>query len=233
MIRITRKEVLNNILQIKDNLLKSKKVLLNRKTGAIQFQDKALFHPADPWREIHIQVDSLAHFAAKNERDEPLKSSELEPVAWRIMTETLEALNLITSLHPEETALESLSKINLLASLEKIEELPGWKGKINRFKAEEKLFDQPYGTYLLRYPDTITQTMAEALAQSNQMDITPYLITIKGMHSSISEVLLLQTNQGWTVYRDNPDLKDLEYFYFNSIQGALKKLLPKAHLPLH
>jgi hypothetical protein len=64
------------------------------------------------------------------------------------------------------------------------------------------------------------------------MAVQPFLVTIRDTEEKIDEALLLQTNRGWTVYRDNPDLTDSEYLYFTSLQEALKQLEKRAQQPL-
>jgi hypothetical protein len=257
-IQISRREVLNNIIRFKDNLLIQKessrqekgakrlyRAHLNRQTGDLRFVEKgAHLQRNKEWREVQINVDEdenyLAHFDARDEKNQPLEPSEIEPLAWHIFAETLDTLNLIASQHPltepqmlpEEAALEDLSEIHLAAITSKVQETPGWKGEIDRMEAEKKLQHQLPGTYLFRSADAITRVLAKELAHANHMAVQPFLVTIRDTEEKIDEALLLQTNRGWTVYRDNPDLTDSEYLYFTSLQEALKQLEKRAQQPL-
>jgi hypothetical protein len=79
----------------------------------------------------------------------------------------------------------------------------------------------------------MTQWQVSNLAKSNQMAITPYLITIKDGHNKMAEQLILYTNRGWTIYRDNPNLNNTKYYsYFDSLEEAIKQLEPRAIIPL-
>ncbi len=258
-IRISRREVLNNIIRLKDKLSDEKedfnqgkwgkrfyRALLNRQTGDLRFLDeKAQIVPSTEWQEIQIDVEGNAnqpaHFDVRDRKNQPLKSKGVTPLAWRIMAETLETLNLIAAHHPplkrdllpEEAALEDLSEIHLVQSKDNIEEMPGWKGDIDRIDAELHLEQQPAGTYLLRHAGNMTQLLASNLAKSNQTKVDPYLITIKDVDNKMAEQLILQTDQGWTIYRDNPNLNDTKYYsYFSSFHEALRNLEPRAKMAL-
>ena len=123
VIEITRREVLNNLIRFKDNLLemhaKEKaevkkggrvyKVLLNRRTGDMRFAQKissleqhfprkAKGSPED-WKEIHILVQQKSdrdpvHFEVVDAYDKELSQVDMEPLAWRIARETLDVLNI-------------------------------------------------------------------------------------------------------------------------------------------
>jgi hypothetical protein len=261
-VRISRREVLNNIIRLKDQLLEQKEereerkpeilenrwytAFLNRQTGDIRFnQEIDKFRPREEWIEIRIQVEvrenKSARFDARNEKNQPFKTGGLAPLARRIVVETLETLNSIAREHPpktpdilpEEAALEDLSEIHLSEIKDTMEEMPGWCGEIDRIKAEKKLQNQPLGTYLLHGTGPITRIVVLRLSDSNQMTVKACLITIKDIDKKISEQLILQTDLGWTIYRNNPNLKDLkEYTYFNSLPEALRNLELRAKTPL-
>lgn len=122
VIEITRREVLNNLIRFKDNLLemhaKEKtggrkeervyKVLLNRRTGDMRFAQKissleqhfprkAKGSPED-WKEVRLIVEQKSsqapvHFEVRDTHNKELKPADVEPLAWRIANETLEVLN--------------------------------------------------------------------------------------------------------------------------------------------
>lgn len=267
-IHISRREVMNNIIRFKDNLLDFKeeeknkqknlekrlyRALVNRKTGDIRFISNGLgldlknSHKEqllEDWQEIQIDVETTAknqaHFEAKDKHDNALQSNKLEPLAWHILHETLETLNHMAILHtaessqilPEEAALQDLSDIHLSTMHGTIQEIRGWKGSIDRVGAEIQLKDQPIGTYILRSGDDLTRITATRLADANKMTIEPYICTCVEKNKKISDVLLLHTPQGWTLYRDNPDLFDPEYVYVLSLHGVLMHLHKIAKYPL-
>ncbi len=283
---ISRREVLNNLIHFKDNLLEMRgeegrhqdqgeereeekkegkmgertyKVLLNRKTGDMRFAQKisALEHriarkgtkkeSAEDWKEIHIVVQQksardVPHFEVRDTHNHSLKlkPSDLDPLAWRIASETLDILNKKAKevkghpeMLPEEAVLQDLSSIRLSPQKEQIEDLPGWMGSMSRIAAEEKLMRKPVGTYLLREGDEITISMAFHFSEENFLSIHPYVLTVVEKDQKISEFLLLQTDQGWTFYHDDPNLKDREiYRYYPSAQALLRSLNQIAKHPI-
>jgi len=275
VLEITRREVLNNLIRFKDNLLERRdernqqqeeqkkkkertyKVLLNRRTGDMRFAQKisSIEHhisqktshkgvPED-WKEIHLIVEQKSghdpvHFEVLDNQNHPLKPADLDPMAWRIASETVSVLNLKakevkempSDQLPEEAVLHDLSSIHLAPTKQQIEDLPGWVGSLNRLDAEKKLIGKPVGTYLLREGDEITVSISFRFAEENLFSIHPYLMTVVEKEEKISDILLLQTDKGWTLYHDNPDLKDSDYHYHPSPQGLIHTLSHTAKHPL-
>lgn len=281
---ISRREVLNNLIRFKDNLLEMRgeerehrqddepgeenrgkkgkrtyKVLLNRKTGDMRFAQKISSleqhiarkgtkkgESAEDWKEIHLIVQQksardAAHFEVTDSNNASLKPADIDPLAWRIASETLNVLNekakevqgKYEKILPEEAALLDLSSIHLQTQKGAIEDLPGWKGSLSRKNAEEFLDGKPVGTYLLREGDEITVSIAFHFSEENLLSIHPYLLTVVEKDQKIADILLLQTNKGWTLYHDDPNLKDLDlYHYYPSAEAILHSLRSVAILPL-
>lgn len=277
---ISRREVLNNLIRFKDNLLEMRgedrqkqsdgrgeeekkkrgrrtyQVLLNRRTGDMRFAQKITSlerHIArkktqkeapEDWKEIRIIVHQeatpeAAHFEARDTQNSSLKASDIDPIAWRIASETLDVLNtraeqVKPSDQPiEEAVLNDLSSIHLAAQKERIEELPGWQGALSRIDAERKLKGKPIGTYLMREGDELTLSISFHFAEENRLSIHPYLLTVVERENKIVDILLLQTNKGWLLYHDDPNLKDpILYHYHASAQGLLHSLGQRARHPL-
>jgi hypothetical protein len=271
--RITRREVLHNLIRFKDNLLELRategnelkkgnerhyKALLNRKTGDIRFTKKisAIEHhisrsgpkkeSVEDWSEILILVHQKSPFDAAqfefvDSRRKPLKPSELESLAWRIASETLEVLNQKGEsvkgkqgdLLPEEAVLKDLSQIHLSPHTEGIEDLPGWMGSMSRMDAEKTLEKKVIGTYLLRQGDEITVSIAFHFSKENLLSIRPYLLTVVEAGDKISDILLLETAKGWTLYQDDPNFKDEQLYHFHpSAKALLQALHSIARFPL-
>ncbi len=275
---ISRREVMNNLIRFKDNLLEMRgedrqrqdqeqeeeeqerkyKVLLNRKTGDMRFaqkissleyriaKKKGKEESIEDWKEVQIIVQQSnshdpAHFEVRDSSDHSLKPSDIDPLAWRIASETLDILNKKAKevkktdgeMLVEEAVLQDLSSIHIASPKEQIEDLPGWMGSISRIEAERRLENKPVGTYLLREGDEITLSIAFHFSEENRLSVRPYLLTIVEKEQKIADILLLYTNKGWTFYHDDPNLKDLiAYHYFPSPQSLLHQLYPLAQYPL-
>ena len=101
--------------------------------------------------------------------------------------------------------------------------MPGWKGDIERVDIEKRLENEKLGTYVLHRDKMWNEVMK----------VETYLITVKEEDKKIAEQMIVHTKWGWTVYRDNPDLNDIEYYkYFNNFEEALHRLIPNAKIPL-
>ncbi len=113
-----------------------------------------------------------------------------------------------------------------------MEDLPGWCGFITRVEAEKRLMKSPVGTYLLREGDGITMCFTFHLEEENHAPLHSYVMTLVEEEEKISDLLILQTNRGWSLYRDNPDLQDpVDYSYYSSPR-ALIESLKKAKQPI-
>lgn len=263
-------EVLNNLTHFRDHLTQSHgeqarvfpertyKALLNRKTGALRFTQKIthLEHRMAPkgnkreviedWKPILIVVHQktaadLARFEVSDSHHHALKPSELETMAWKVASATIDILNTKAkeqrgqnpNMLPEEAILQDLSAIRLPSQKDQIENLVGWMGSLSRIDAEKILTGKPVGTYLLREGDDITVSIAFHLTEENFISIRPYLLTVVEKDEKISDVLLLQTDKGWTLYEDDPNLEDSElYHFFDSPQALIHHLNQTARFPL-
>ncbi len=240
---------------------RSYKVLLNCKTGDMRFAKKisSLEHhisrsrkvgrgetPGD-WKEIQIIVSQetpaeVAHFEVLDAKNRSLNPADIEPLAWKIASETLDILNQKAEqvkgenkdLLPEEVVLKDLSSIHISVSKDRIEDLPGWMESLSRIEAEQMLQGKPVGTYLLREGDELTVSISFHVAEENLLQIRPYLLTVVEQEGKVSDILLLQTGKGWTLYQDDPNLKDpVLYKYFSSPQGLLRQISGIARFPLN
>ncbi len=265
-IEITRREVMNNIIRFQDTLLKSKghpqelgkgrsyPVMLNFRTGDFRFAEEMSnleHHFASPqtikqkaaleeWRNVQLQIwqRTKNHWECTlcDETDHKLRPRNLEPLAWRIIEETVDVLNEIlqaqapktTESLPEKAALTDLSAIHLSTHPGSIEDLPGWKGPLDRFEAEASLKKAPKGTYVLRSGDEETKAVAFQLSQENGVRVKAYVCTVVESEKKISDILILHSVNGWTLYDDNPDLTDSQYIYSPSPQGVMLQLHDRA-----
>ena len=263
-IGISRREVLNNLIRFKDSLLEFReeelsekkgkkriyKAFFNRKTGDLRFAQKineSHFSSKgkskgslDDWKEIHLIVrEEEEHpFEIFDGEDHPLNSREIAPLAWRILSETLNVLNqkaqeaeIGSDLLMEEFILRDLSSIHLAPRSSHIEDLPGWEGSLSREGAEKKLAGKSVGNYLLREGDELTLSIAFHLEEEERSYVHPYLLTFVDREEKISEILILHTSKGWTFYCDDPDLKQPFYHYYFSVEDLLGALHSVAQTP--
>jgi len=258
-IQITRREVLNNLMRFRDNLLAKRasesepdeervySAFFNRHTGDIQFETGAHEEriryggaPAD-WKEIHFLVagdpDSV-RFRLTGSRGEPFNPVDFDPLAIRILFETLNALNRLAFLYshpkaqqPEAALLEHIGQIHVSPIHESVEKRPEWAGGLTRLEAERELANRMPGSFLLHHGDEVVGWIARVLAETNNVSIKVYVATFVEQGKKISDSLLIQTEWGWTVCRDESDLSDPVYQYNPSLDALLESLRDRAIQP--
>jgi hypothetical protein len=232
--------------------------LLNRHTGDMRFAEKisTLEHHIqnkpgqskkrasfEDWKEILLtaeEKDGHVHFEVLEGSGAELKSKEIDPIAWRIASETLAVLNAMgeayremgLDLLPEDAALADLSEIKWTPVTGQIESMAGWQGKMGRIEAEQKLQHKAVGTYLFREADELDRSIAFHLAKENQIQIHFYLLTVVEEEAKISDKLILYSERGWTLYNDEPDLDSLVYHYYPTIEALLESMKSSAKKPL-
>ncbi|OGN65268.1 MAG: hypothetical protein A3E80_00100 [Chlamydiae bacterium RIFCSPHIGHO2_12_FULL_49_9] len=267
-IKISRREVLNNLIRFKDNLLdmredgalgkgkaRSYRVLLNRHTGDMRFEKKitSLEHhlsskgrssgSAHDWIEVRLLVEKERAkgvcFELCDAEGESILPQALDPIAWKVASETLHVLNIKGKgvkekgeMLAEEIVLHDLSSIHISTQSENIEDFPGWAGSIDRLDAERRLFGRPEGTYILRNGDQLTLSMTFHFSEENHITVRPFILTVVEREKKISDILLLETEKGWVLYEDDPDLKDPYYHYHESLRALFKLLCERAKYPL-
>lgn len=262
-IEIHRHEVLDNIIRFRNNLLETRKkkeellgkersytALVNRHTGDIRFalnlKELKQKEFAD-WQEIHFLVQETAEkisFNVSDEKGTALLPSELDPIALRILFETLDALNKLAALYhrqktleilPEDAALQDLSSIHLSEiskTAEILETMPGWAGKISRLDAEKKLLPKEIGSYLLREPQEIEKEVVEQFSKTNRVPVEGYILTFLEEKKKISEFLCIHTKHGWAFCHDLADLNAPIYQYYPTLQALLASLQGKIKNPI-
>ncbi len=239
-IQVSRQEVLNNLIRFKENLLSKRETKIeplfpkriytaeiNRSTGEIRFAEKV---ETRGWQEIHFVVEDkqqTVHFHVTGPKDLALKPTDLDPLAVRILFETLDALNELASQYrpsaetpPEKEVLQHIAALHVAPAQESIESMQGWSGPLSRLEAEKILFGRPIGTYLLREGDW-GDVVAKAFAETNKMPMKGYILTFVEGEDKISDRLLLQTPWGWTIACDNSDLSSPVYEYHQSLNALL------------
>lgn len=261
VIPISRREVLNNLIRFKENLLDKQRgapfpkeriytSLINRHTGDIRFTQKIEILSREfpkqkneniaDWQEIYFEAEGdgkSVQFHLTDEQRKPLNAKDFDPLAVRILFETLDVLNKLASLYhaisgilPEKEALQHLSDLHIAPIRESIEHVAGWSGYLSRVDAETKLRGHPVGTYLIRKGESFEENLAIRIGKANHMTIHVCNVTFVEGTKKISDYLLIQTDMGWAVCRDEMDLS--LYQYHPTLQALLDTLKSKIKTPL-
>lgn len=266
VIEISHKKVLSNLIRFKETLesrseLATKKredkervylILLNLETGDIRFAQKISElesqFPRTPvegesyrhWKQVRLVVQEqggATHFDVCDANEKPIGPSDVElPVAWTIVSETMNVLNTIAKvtqvaaggLLPEDAILSSanLSSIQIAPSHDRIEDLKEWVGRLDRDGAERLLLHKPVGAYVLRELDPIMDCTVNALKRNNKIDfLKSCLLTIVEEKNKISDMLLIRTKKGWIAYQDDVDFNSPIYVYHALVQSLLHEII--------
>lgn len=90
---------------------------------------------------------------------------------------------------------------------------------MDRSGAEKELSSAPPGAFLFRPVDPLLLPMVRSLEAANDLAIHPYVFSYVSEEGGVKELLLLQTQRGWTVYKDCP--------YLTSFSSRVRDLLFK------
>ena len=198
-------------------------------------------HVSD-WESLQLCVGveyGHIHFALKPGETKELQKPGFERIAIQVLIETIDALNRLAAEYgqgaktvSEVDVVRDLSEVYFEPVAVRIDDLPGWVGAVERIDAEKMLQRRQNGTYLLRSAPPATQAIAFHLAEENRIDVKAYLCTVVESHQKIADILLLDTEKGWTTYQDNPNLLAPIYQYHANIQALLHALHGRAKHPL-
>lgn len=191
----------------------------------------------EEWKAVRILVkEKNSSFELLDNANHRFDLAGMERIAGKVTQETMHLLNQrakIIKRNPEKTSLEEAVLSDLSAfrvKRENIKDFPGWMGSISRIEAEKRLAGKPAGTYLLRKGDGVNESIGKNLSDMYQQQIFPFLLTVAQVGGGVSEFLLLQTDWGWTLYKDDPYLE--EYEYFEKLSSLLTRIYPIAKNPL-
>lgn len=231
-IEVTNQKVIENLIRFKNCIssyrgrksdnLREYKVLVDCKTGEMNFAKKISDIEQSiakqkktsigEWKEVKILVRQQPDTAACEIQ---IQIDGVEGEALRVVKETERVLNQkmreteppSRGALPEEAALRDLSSIQVVG--EHIRKLPGWVGSKSRMEAETLLKGKAVGTYVIRSSDEDTSLMIRNLPKIN---IEYCIVTYADEEEKISEYLVLKTDSGWIVYRDDPILDNYKAF---------------------
>lgn len=244
-IRISKQEVFNNLLQFKVSLAHlgprgRYPVLLNRHTGGLRFGhteiDSALI--GGEWEQVDlVEGKEAGHVVLRCDvirSESDAARIQVDAAAASVLLETLKILNLLSEMARGAiaAALERLEEVEVEVQRERIESLPGWHGRMSRLEAERELEGRGSGVYLIRVDGSLIDAVANSFARANKIAVKFYLLTFNSRKGQISELMLIETQWGWTICRDDSNLASLSYSYSKSPSELLKTLGSQIQFPV-
>lgn len=217
---------------------------VNRATGKLFFEESSVKGDSleqQEWKPIliHYEFDSregelLFEIDEAEHQHALFKTDDLSPLACRIMFQTLKVLNELC--HRLKGPSDPESKISVLTRLKIDTGLPhpdrnliisAWH-QVDRFGAEDLLWNRPVGTYLFR-KDEYAKILEFQLAQQLGKKIKCVTLTLREPDSKIAEFTLVHHEHYWQVYDDDPSLEQKNY---SNINDLIKSFTPQLKYPL-
>lgn len=164
------------------------------------------------WKPIIITVDLDKHeinVYEKQPTEKVFNCSELTPLAYRIMSETLGVLK---QLSRQVYDLKELSYFELDPSMEAVESRDiihlAWH-QVSRAEAEKLLAGQPQGTYIFR-KDEYAGVLEQELAAEHKTPIKCITLSYIDRKQCIRDYTIVKFHTRWLIYND-PTLTSASY----------------------
>jgi|GEM_PF-2571421 len=256
-IRISRREVFNNLVRIKDSILakgyeegvqaspkRRYPAFVNRHTGDLRFGDAEQdpYFIEENWEKLELtSVDEAdtVRFAVSSSLSEKIPPDlRADSAALKILFETMDILNQLAAQFEKKAEQVTngdvpfrLTDVHVLSEPERIDSLPGWRGEMTRIEAESNLENKSPGAYLLRKENTLLDEIAGHFTAANEIPLQFYLLTFNGPSGKISDLMMIETQWGWTFCQGEPDLAKPCYRYESSPSALLRTLGRQIHSP--
>lgn len=202
---------------------KSYTALVNRITGAMRFSEMKGLDSRE-WKQIVIHIDldrrDLRVFKEGSQKEEAFEYKDLEPTAYRIMTETLTVLQ--GAAH-KINALEELGQleVELFLALPMNSDLihEAWH-QLDRAEAESLLQQYSPGAYFFR-KDSYAKILENELENVHQKPVKCLTLTFLDPQGVIRDLTVISYEHRWVFYDGDPNLKGAS---FESIEDLLSSM---------
>lgn len=227
---------------------KSYHAFINRVTGDILFSEFVLDKKQlqnKTWKPIclHLNVedpdtDRVVFEITEEGKNETLfHCDDLHPAAYRIMSETMKTLNMISNhmIHPPtmEKVFKEISQLQiedaplLIPGKDIIHE--AWH-QLNRIQAEELLNRYPIGSFFFRKGEYVPE-LEGPLREQFREKVMCFTLTYSEPNRKITDLTIVKKGDRWFIYNDDPTLSGASYSTINSLLDSLRSqlLIPILH----
>jgi hypothetical protein len=202
---------------------------VNRLTGAMRFSDKAGVEERE-WKPLIMQIDLSKHelLVSEGSRD-VFTYDDLEPTAYRIMSETFHVLE---ELAHEVHDLKELAQFELEPAMPSLQSRDciheAWH-QVDRVGAEELLKEQTAGVYLFR-KDTYAHMLERELTLALKTPVKCLTLSYTDDHYQVHDLTLVSFQGRWLIYNDDPNLSGRSYRTISDLLASITPKLMKALL---
>lgn len=200
--------------------------VVNRVTGAMRFSNMEELNPKD-WKHISINIDLDGHDVSvyeESEKNKAFECNDLEPLAYRIMSETLNLLKLIVE---QSKSLKDISQIELepsrgpVISRDIIHE--AWH-QLDRIGAEALLKKHALGTYFFR-KDHYASVLEKELSIAHRKSIKCVTLTFLDVQQVIRDRTIVKYDDHWLFYNDDPLLSEQKFETVGELLASMESTL--------
>ncbi len=224
------KIILKKATQLQGNPLKvdettqSILVFIHRSKGEIRFFDHyaETLNPGE-WTCIRFHFSpspiSQESFSVdiSNVNEKYFSWEELQPEAFFNLKETIKTIQFISLFLPKLKNLSSILKefslTNLDVLLNRFQNQDivheAWHD-LTRKECEQLLLNHPPGVFLFR-KDEFASILEGELSLAHKQKISCITLSFVSSPKKISDLTLVKTNEGWSLYNDSPDLEEVRY----------------------
>ncbi len=218
-----------------DKSTQSVLVFLHRAKGEIRFFDNYA-EPLDPkeWTCIrfHFSPSTISQESfsldISNVNEKHFSWKELEAEAFFNLKETIKTMQFISRFLPKLKSFPSILKEFSLTNLDTLlSHLPGqdiiheaWHD-LTRKECEQLLLSRPPGVYLFR-KDEFASILEEELSSTHSQKISCTTLSYVSSVKKISDLTLVKTKDGWSIYTGNPNLEEARYPTVDSLIDSMK-----------
>lgn len=204
--------------------IRSCDAVVNRVTGAMRFSEMAGLNPNE-WKHIVIQINLNAQdvqvFEEKG-KEGSFECKDLEPTAYRIMTETLRVL---------QQLIGQLKDFKELSYFE-IEASPGGRQDIvheawhqlDRAEAESFLKEHTTGTYFFR-KDRYAALLEHELTEAHCKAVKCVTLTFLDSEQIVRDRTIVRYNERWLFYNDDPTLSGESFASIRDLLASMGAIL--------
>lgn len=221
-----------------DKSTQSVLVFLHRARGEIRFFDNYA-EPLNPseWSCIrfHFSPSSISQESfslnISNVNEKHFSWKDLEPEAFFNLKETIKTMQFISRFLPRLKSFPLILKEFSLTNLDALlSRFPGqdivheaWHD-LNRKECEQLLLRHSPGTYLFR-KDEFASILEEELSSTHKQKMMCITLSYVSSIKKISDLTLVNTKDGWSIYDGSPNLEEPTYPTIDSLIDSMKGVL--------
>ncbi|MES2199873.1 MAG: SH2 domain-containing protein [Chlamydiota bacterium] len=218
-----------------DKAAQSVLVFIHRANGEIRFFDhyaETLIPSEWTCIRFHFSPSTLSQESfsidVSNVNEKHFSWEDLQPEAFFNLKETIKTIQFISRFLPKLKSFLSILKEFSLTNLDVLlSRFPkqdvvheAWHN-LNRKECEQLLLSHPPGVFLFR-KDEFASILEEELSSAHKQKMTCITLSYVSSLKKISDLTLVKTKDGWSLYNDSPGLEEARYPTVYSLLDSMR-----------